>query len=149
MISRLAPIGPFPADDIVRPLAEERARINSKQYGSAGMRRTHIDLAKFLRGLATRPERLRDGNYYGLRLDATVRQFFDHMRLYNCGRKPAAAIFHPYSRLDRESMKALTDWANDVGLELCVDADSEYYPGVTLRLVLYREGEEFPLTDLA
>lgn len=46
-------------------------------------------------------------------------------------------------------MKALLDWAFEVGLKVCVDAGSEYYPGVTLRLVLYAEGEDFPATDLA
>lgn len=122
--------------------------MNSARYGAAGMTRSHINLARFLRDIAKHPERLRDGNYHGLSLDWRIRQFFDHMRLYNCGGKPVAAIFHPYSRLDRESMKALTDWAIEVGLELCVDADSEYYPGVTLRLVLYREGTRFPSTDL-
>lgn len=149
MSDRLAPPGDFAEDKAVRGLAEERSRINSECYRAAGMRRSHADLARFLRRLAKRPGQIRDGRFYGMDLDVEIRNLFDHIRLYNRHGRPYAAIFHPYSRLDRESMEALTHWAWEAGLNVSVDADSEYYPGVTLRLVLYREDEEFPATDLA
>jgi hypothetical protein len=149
MKNDLAPPGSFGDDKALEALANERARINSTRYREAGMHRSQrVELGSFLRRLASRPERIPDGRFYGLQLDPNVSHLFDHIRLYNRNGKPYAAIFHPYSGLDRDGMKALVDWAFDVGLQVCVDADSEYYPGVTMRLVLYREKDEFPETDL-
>ena len=105
------------------------------------MRRTDRELESFLRSLAAHPERIPDEGSYGLDPDIYL---FDHSRLYNRDGRPYAAIFHPYSRLDRDTLKVLLDWTLDVGLAMCVDADSEYYPGVTLRIVLHREGTAFP-----
>jgi len=150
MKDELAPAGAFPDDrKEVQVLANQRARINAARYREGRMTRSHRTLGPFLHRLASHPERIRGGRIWELEVIEDVTDLFDHIRLYNRDGRPYAAIFHPYTRLDLVRMKALVNWASEVGLQLCVDADSEYYPGVTLRLVLYREGEEFPPTDSA
>lgn len=136
-------------DRAVQILREERARINNAYYRRMGMRRTQrLELGPFLRRMATHPERIPEGRFYGFSLDLNLWHLFDHIRLYNRNGRPFAAISHPYTRLDHDTLKELLNWAANVGLQLCVDADSEYYPGVTVRIILYREGEDFPATDL-
>jgi hypothetical protein len=78
-----------------------------------------------------------------------IRPLIDHARFYTKDGKPYAVIFHPYTRLNLELTKAVVEWADRVGLDFSIDADSEYYPGVTLRIVLHRKGTTFPRTDLA
>ncbi|PWT72779.1 MAG: hypothetical protein C5B60_09165 [Chloroflexi bacterium] len=139
-------------DRATRELAEQRARTNAACYREAGMRLVLPEnLGRFFRGLAARPERIVAGpmSTWGIEVDPNVRAVFDHIRCYNRNGRPFAVIFHPYTRLNLAIMKALVDWTSDVGVNLLVDADSEHFPGVSLRVVLYREGETFPKTDLA
>jgi hypothetical protein len=143
----LAPPGTLD-DDAHQAIANERSRINTEVFRTWGLRRSRRDLGSFLRGLAVHPERISSGNFHGMSMDLPIKDLVDHIRLYTKNRKPYAAIFHPYSRLCDDTLKALAVWTGEVGLSVCVDADSEYYPGVTLRIVLYRKGFKFPETDL-
>jgi hypothetical protein len=130
-------------------IADERARINGAQFRAFGLRRTiDTSLGYFLRRMATHPERIADGNFHDMAKPPIV-DLIDHIRLYTRNRKPYVAIFHPYTRLSHELLTALVHWTTEVGLEALVDADSEYYPGVTLRIALYRPGTQFPSADLA
>ena len=104
---------------------------------------------ELLRRLALRSERLVDGRFHRMPFDIPIRDLIDHIRLYARNGKPHVAIFHPYTRLSHDLLTTLTRWSADVGLEALVDADSEYYPGVTLRVALYRPGTQFPAANLA
>jgi len=153
MTGELAPAGHFEGDAgidrAMRVLAHERSRTNAECYRLQGMRRSHSgDLYRFLKSLAEHPEKIRRGRFYGVDLEPPVRDVFDHIRLYTLGRRPYAVILHPYARLDLEAMQALVKWAEEVGVGMVVDADSEYYPGVTLRIAIYRRGTGFPVTDM-
>ena len=130
-------------------LADERSRSNSSRFRAMGLRcSTRYDVGDFLRRMTVHPERIAKGNHYGMPSLIPIRELIDHPRLYIRDRKPYAVILHTYARLHSDRLKALLDWTAEVGLDVCVDADSEYYPGVTLRIVLYRQGSEFPGADL-
>jgi hypothetical protein len=143
----LAPAGVV-AEPHYKALADERSRINSDRFRAFGLKRSRRELGDFLRRLALYPERIPRGNFYNMPNSLPIRRLVDHIRLYTLDSKPYAAIFHPYTRLDSEVLKALMQWTAEVGMDVCVDAGSEYYPGVTLRVVLYRQGTKFPETDL-
>jgi hypothetical protein len=149
---RLAPAGYLkePGDalsEAFQTIADARSGASGRRFRAERMRRANRSLGDFLRRMATYPDRIRAGTFYGMKEPPTS-HLFDHIRLYNRNGSPFAAIFHPYARLDLAELRALTEWAAAVGLNLIIDADSEYYPGVTLRIVLCREGSEFPGEDL-
>jgi hypothetical protein len=151
-LDRLAPAGYLkePGDalsEAFQAVADARSGASGKRFRAEGMRRANRSLRDFLKRIAAHPDRIREGNFYGMK-EPPVSHLFDHMRLYNKHGLPFAAIFHPYARLDRSELQTLTEWAVTVGLNIIIDADSEYYPGVTLRIVLCREGSEFPGEDL-
>ena len=149
MLTDLAPAGSLKG----RPeeaIAEERSRINSARFRAFGLGRTYRwELGTFLRRLALFPDKIPRGSHYGMPPDAPIMDIIDHVRLYNRNRKPYAAILHPYTRINTRLLKGIAAWTEDVGLDVCIDADSEYYPGVTLRVIFYRAGTEFPETNLA
>jgi len=134
------PPRPGELDEPFQTLAVERSRANSAAFEDAGLKLSRrTDLLPFLRALAAHPKRI----------DALgPHDAFDHMRLYTRDGQPYAAVFHPYRRLYGKTLRALMEWASDAGLEVGIDADSEYYPGVTLRVALYRIGTEFPVADV-
>ncbi len=128
--------------------ADERSRINGAKFRALGLRLTTDTLGYFLRRMATHPERIAEGSHHGMS-NPPIGELIDHIRLYTRNGKPYVAILHPYTRLSHDLLTALVHWTEDVGLEALVDADSEYYPGVTLRIALYRPGTQFPAADLA
>ena len=146
--SRLAPPGEF-QDKMSQALADERSRINAERFHAFGLKRSETgELGQFLRRMAAFPEQIPKGNYYGMK-EPPISALIDHFRLYTKNRKPYAAIFHPYTRINGDLFSALSFWTRQVGLDVEIDADSEYYPGVTLRVILLRQGAEFPQTNLA
>ena len=152
---KLAPSAALEDDERdAQSLANRRSRANAARYRSLGLHlRIPADPGPFWRKLAARPERIGEGDFmYGLPTRIPFRDLLDHPRFYYRGRQPFAAIFHPYPRLTGKLLKALADWTTDVGINVSVDADSEYYPGVTLRVVFWRHdalASDFPGANLA
>jgi len=151
----IAPAGRLEGRPAHQEIADQRSRSNAACFKRAGMRLSGTsDAGKFLRQIALHPERVDDAEIlhgipepiYGL---PDYARLADHPRLYTRDGAPFAIIFHPYARLNLARMQMLVKWCTEIGVALQVDADSEYYPGVALRVILYREGLDFPKTDLA
>jgi hypothetical protein len=65
---------------------------------------------------------------------------WEHPQCFNRGGKPSFLALHPYHRLTSDELAKIIDWCKQVGLEFQIDADSDYFPGVTLRVCLYAPG---------
>ena len=92
---------------------------------------------RFLRRLCTKPG--------AVAWDDTepdpLRPIWDHPFCFNHMGKPAFLVLHPYHRPTMAELEQVIDWCRVVGLSFQVDADSEYFPGITLRVCIYAEGK--------
>jgi hypothetical protein len=93
---------------------------------------------RFLKRLCSKPEA--EDDWDETRCPKALESIWDHPMCFNQHGEPSYLALHPYHRLTSNELAKIIEWCKQVGLEFQIDADSEYFPGVTLRFCLYALG---------
>jgi len=73
-------------------------------------------------------------------------QFMDHQELFILDNGEPVYVSHPYY-IDDDAFSYLTKFCELNGLHFDVDANSWYYPGFTVKLMIWKKGVLFERTN--